>query len=261
MLRYLITKKHMFNNLLTHDIKEYCVFRDKFEIIQYEKDSYKGLINKEVLSNILIQHPVCYYKKLFLPNNNYVLIYNDDINILHIQGDYDVQIKKVIEKSLLIEDKNMLKHENLIQDKYVKVIFEGCDYVGKTTLSKYCLENYGWAVQERDTENVSFFIRDYISQDVQSDIINKNIESNSNRFYIIMYTNNDLIQSRKNTRVHISEWDKIAEISNGFYKDLNIKAKNCVKLEVDKFEDSYVTLLRPPYFGVLHSFLNNRKNW
>jgi len=265
MIRYLITKNQIMKTTMRYRIiTEYCIIKEDKEIVEYEKHFFKGLVNRTVLEPMNLFKNVGHYKKLDISNNIYILMYKDDINILHIldESEIDEEIENIISKSLLIKDDRHLSHIMLIQDKYVKAIFEGADFVGKSTLAKYCLEHFGWAVQDRDTNNVSFFIRDYISEDIQSKVINENIESNPNKLFIIMYTTDkEIITKRRKERKSHSEWDKIAEKSNEFYKNLKIEGENCIHLEVNDYEDSHVTLLQTPYAGKFLRFTEKIKIW
>lgn len=264
MKRYLITKNHiMKTTMIYRTIIEYCIIKEEKEIVEYEKHFFKGLINRKVLEPMNLFKNVGHYKKLDISNNIYILMYKDDINILYILDDSEIdeEIENIISKSILIKDDKHLSHKILIQDKYVKAIFEGADFVGKSTLAEYCLNHYGWAVQDRDTDNVSFFIRDYISEDVQSKVINENIENNPNKLYIIMYTDKETISKRRKERKSYTEWDKIAEKSNEFYKNLKIEADNCIHLEINDYEDSHVTLLQTPYAGKVFKFTDKIRIW
>ena len=122
---------------------------------------------------------------------------------------------------------------NLTTSNGKKVILEGSDFSGKTTLAKK-LVNRGVFVQERDLENFSYWIRDFIKE--PGKIIEEKIKDKE-ELYIVMTMSDEVLSKRIKTRENLTEFDKIAAKSNEIYKNLNLKLKNVKRIHIESNEE------------------------
>ena len=143
------------------------------------------------------------------------------------------QLEKIIEKSIEVTNNKYFSDMNLTTSNSKKVILEGSDFSGKTTLAKK-LVNRGVFVQERDLENFSYWIRDFIKE--PGKIIEEKIKDKE-ELYIVMTMSDEVLSKRIKTRENLTEFDKIAAKSNEIYKNLNLKLKNVKRIHIESNEE------------------------
>ena len=150
---------------------------------------------------------------------------------------YEKPIEDLIEKSIDVTGNKYFTEKNLLTQKRGKLILEGSDFSGKTTLAKKLVET-GVIVQERDLENFSFWIREFIPE--PSEIIKEKIKDRE-ECYLVLTVSDKVLEERMKTRENLTEFDKKAKISNDIYRSLKIEGlENIEFLHIEnEDEDSY----------------------
>lgn len=175
-------------------------------------------------------YDISHYISMAVYDNNIAILYADDD---YARGKCMHVIEELIDKCLPIFNDEHLTYASLLKGECTKIIFEGADYSGKTTLATKCLDTFGYAVQDRDLENVSLFIRQRIPINIISKLVRDNI-AEKNALYVFMTTDDITIEGRKMLREPVSRFDDIATISNKLYTDLDIaELQNCKGIYVD----------------------------
>lgn len=159
--------------------------------------------------------------------------------ILKVRTDtkYEDSVEELIKRSIEVTGNKHFTEKSLLTQKRRKIILEGADFTGKTTLAKK-LVNRGIIVQERDLENFSFWIREFIPE--PSEIIKEKIQ-NKKECYLVLTVSDKVLEERMKTRENLTEFDKKAKISNNIYKKLKIEGlENIEFLHIEnEDEDSY----------------------
>lgn len=270
--KFLITKPHLLKGVEEYtkhtQIVDYAILkssavalrnREEFECITKDdiKDHDLGLEN--LMSDVNFK-TIESCKFLRLGSVGSIITYKSGISVFHTtisDCEHISLFKELVEKSIDITENDKITHYNLIKNKIPKVILEGCDYAGKTTLSKKLAE-IGVFAQERDLENFSFWIRDYFELTAINKIVRNRIKNNKEK-YIVLTLSEEVLKHRKNIRKETeSKFDVLAEKSNEIYKVLDLDGlKNVIKINIEDInKDAFLELV---INGILDTKWNFKK--
>lgn len=237
MKRYLITKPHLLKDIriVTHCYTHYINQNNEtYGIVSKEKEMKK----EDLEYKIKMQNDN--YKKIKTHKlvktetteaKNKIITYGNVI-VVEIKND-EKQLETLINKSIEITENGYFTDENLTTINHKKIILEGPDFSGKTTLAKKLI-NRGVLVQERDLENFSFWIRDFIEEPGQ--IIRAKIKDKKD-IYIVMTLSDEVLKERMKSRNNLTDFDKIAAKNNEIYKNLNLNLDNVKRIHIENNEE------------------------
>ena len=243
---YLITKPNWLEKVEIHTTTytHYIKQKDKIrgvvsinrEITESEWKTYGIDVEDKEYYEGMRQHGLVIVKRTKLGAK---IIECENATILKVREDtkYENSVEELIKRSIEVTGSKYFTEKSLLTQKRRKIILEGADFSGKTTLAKK-LVNRGIIVQERDLENFSFWIREFIPE--PSEIIKEKIK-NRDECYLVLTVSDKVLEKRMKTREDLTEFDKKAKISNEIYKNLKIEGlENIEFLHIEnEDEDSY----------------------
>lgn len=250
--RFLITKPKLMENLEANEMPTLNLFIQEGKL--YEFYTLKGHENsKEVMEYIKMHNPITLDNEFtpkkkgivqvtrkVTPELNFLNIFENNIIILEILHE-EKALEKLTKNSVDITENPLFSTVNLAFGNVEKIIIEGCDFAGKTTLANRLVQ-LGMAPQERDLENFSFWIRDYYDPELINETIKEKI--NKNLKYVVITLDEEVLKERMNSREVLSEFDKIAPVSNRIYSEIDLKGmENVFKIHINSKEDNAFQLL------------------
>lgn len=243
---YLITKPNWLEKVEIHSTTytHYTKQKDKIravvsinrEITESEWKTYGIDVEDKEYYEGMGQHELVIVKRTKLGAK---IIEYKNATILKVREDtkYENSVDELIKRSVEVTGSKYFTEQSLLTHKRGKLILEGSDFSGKTTLAKKLVET-GMIIQERDLENFSFWIREFIQE--PSEIIKEKIK-NKEECYLVLTVSDKVLEERMKTRENLTDFDKKAKISNEIYRGLKIEGlENVEFLHIEnENEDSY----------------------
>lgn len=260
MKQYLISKEWLLHDFVQRSpstvykelIKVYIdrnIYAKRADIFEMRGTDYHGFGESNKVGTIPIygdnEETEYYdYVKYSFFKESYINVYTNDVAILYLSDvDMDRTFSKELTKLILnsMELSNEQKegafcYYNCLIGRPMKVILEGSDFSGKTTLAKQLFEKYDWAVQERDLKNISYLIREDVNTNTARGFIVNHMRKNPDRLYIFMTCIGALLTDRMLKRSHenkvpLSHFDQICRIFNEkYYRMRGIKEPNFIHI-------------------------------
>ena len=238
---FLVTKPYLLNELkVKYEAEHFFCVRDgvlKFSNTlgkYFENNLIKTeqVVNSDKYLNIISK-----VKSSTFHGNDALLHHFNGTPVILLEEVSD-NLVRVIEKSIEITNNKKLTLTKMILGNPLKIIIEGCDFAGKTTLAKK-LANDGLLVQERNLEGFSFYIREWFDIETIRNTIKRNVEQQE-YIHVVITLSDEVLEERMKSRAFLSEWDKMAKKSNEIYRNLKIESPKIKYIHIENNkQDAY----------------------